>query len=385
LYVWHDATIRVSWLIHTGDMTYSYHGCDMTQWYVWHDSFNATYDSFICVSWLILVCDMTDPYMWHDSSASVSWLIHTCYMSHAYVWCDALICVTYWFVWHDWSIRMTWLVHTCGMVREYVHVCKAWLIYVGRDLFMCDMTHSCAGHDWFMGRDSFIRVIWLVNTCDASCRTGLIQDSRFHMCDMTLSHVWHDSCTCMTLLMYMCDTAHSYVRRERPMASRISMLFTTSPLLTLRYAQCVNVCLFVNTEVRTICQCKSLLLNIGMSTLFTTSPLSTLRYAQYVNVYLFWCTSGFRHYSRHESRIHDMSSVERYTSKEIYIERDIHRKRYTSKEIYMSVEFTTWGVSKDIHRKRYTSKEIYIKRDTHQKRSTSKEINIKRDRLHQKS
>ena len=81
--------------------------------------------------------------------------------------------------------------------------------------------------------------------------------------------------------------------------------------------------LFVNTEVRTICQCKSLLMNIWISTLFTTSPLSTLRFAQYVNVYLFVdaevrticqcisfsvdpevrticpCISGFRHYSRH--------------------------------------------------------------------------------------
>ena len=34
--------------------------CDMTRWYVWHDS-------FICVTWLVHMCDMTRSYVWHDS------------------------------------------------------------------------------------------------------------------------------------------------------------------------------------------------------------------------------------------------------------------------------------------------------------------------------
>ena len=29
-----------------------------------------------------------------------------------------------------------------------------------------------------------------------------------HMCDMTHSYVWHDSCICVTWLIYMCETIH---------------------------------------------------------------------------------------------------------------------------------------------------------------------------------
>ena len=31
------------------------------------------------------------------------------------------------------------------------------------------------------------------------------------MCDMTCSHVWHDSFTCVTLLIHTCDMTHSHV------------------------------------------------------------------------------------------------------------------------------------------------------------------------------
>ena len=34
------------------------------------------------------------------------------------------------------------------------------------------------------------------------------------MCDMTHSHVWHDSFTCVTWLIHMCDMTHPYVRHD---------------------------------------------------------------------------------------------------------------------------------------------------------------------------
>ena len=47
--------------------------------------------------------------------------------------------------------------------------------------------------------DSFVRVKWF-----------------FHMCDTTLSYVWHDLFTFMfvTWLFYMCDMTHSYVKHD---------------------------------------------------------------------------------------------------------------------------------------------------------------------------
>jgi len=79
-YVWHDSwlirkdmthsyvwgLIRVTWLIHTFDMTYSY---------VWHDSFT-------CATWLIHTCDMTHSNLWYDAFIRVTWPMNTCNMTH---------------------------------------------------------------------------------------------------------------------------------------------------------------------------------------------------------------------------------------------------------------------------------------------------------------
>jgi len=69
--MWHDPSIRMTWLIHM---------CDMTHRYVWHDS--STW-----VTWLIHMCDMTHPHVWHDSSM--------CDVTHPHVWHDSSICVTH--------------------------------------------------------------------------------------------------------------------------------------------------------------------------------------------------------------------------------------------------------------------------------------------------
>ena len=70
-HVWHDLSTRVTWLIHT---------CDMTHLHVWHDSFTR-------VIWLILMCDTTYLHVWHDSC-------HTCVMGHSHVWNDSFIKAT---------------------------------------------------------------------------------------------------------------------------------------------------------------------------------------------------------------------------------------------------------------------------------------------------
>ena len=75
------------------------------------------------------------------------------------------------------------------------------------------MSHS---HVW---HDSFTCVTWLIHMCDVThsyvwhdsfiCATWLV-----HMCDMTHSYVWHDSFICVTWLVHICDATPSYVWRN---------------------------------------------------------------------------------------------------------------------------------------------------------------------------
>jgi len=109
--VWNISFTRVTWLIHTCDMTYSH---------VWHDSFTR-------VTWLIHMCDSwicvkrhIHSYVWHDSFIRVTWLIHMRDMTHSYVWNDSFI-------------RVTWLIHMRDMTHSYVShdsfLCVTWLIH----------------------------------------------------------------------------------------------------------------------------------------------------------------------------------------------------------------------------------------------------------------
>ena len=123
-FVQNDSFIRVTWLIHTCDMTRSYvmlliHTCDMTHSYVWRDS-------FIRVIWLIHTCDMTHSYVWHDSfipapdSISVLSLLvrdsFICVPWHIHIfgttWCIHML-------WHDAFLCVTWLFHICDMPRSH--------------------------------------------------------------------------------------------------------------------------------------------------------------------------------------------------------------------------------------------------------------------------
>jgi len=74
--------------------------CDMTHWYVWHDSFT-------CVTWLIDVCDMTHSYVGHfvklfllinESCHTCEWVMsHTSmsHVTHVNESCHTFICGTF--------------------------------------------------------------------------------------------------------------------------------------------------------------------------------------------------------------------------------------------------------------------------------------------------
>jgi len=174
-YVWHD-------LIHMSDMTHSFatcliHTCDMTHSHVWHDS-------FICVTWRMLMCDVTYSPVWHDSFTYVTWLIQMCDKTHAHVGHDSFTCVT-------------WLIHTCKTTHLRVwhdsFVCVTWPhSHVWHDPFICDLSHS------YMWHSSFMCVTWHIR-----------------MCDMTHSYVWQDAFSFIRVevpsyLIHKCDTQSTH-------------------------------------------------------------------------------------------------------------------------------------------------------------------------------
>jgi len=91
----HTATHCIT-LHHTASHCNTLHGSDMSQ-YAWHDS-------FICVTWLILMCDTTYSHAWHDSFTCLNMRD----MTRSYVWHDSFTCVK-------------WLIHMRDTTHSHVH------------------------------------------------------------------------------------------------------------------------------------------------------------------------------------------------------------------------------------------------------------------------
>jgi len=97
---------------------------------------------------------MTHSCMWHDSFKTYFYVRCMTYPYEDTIlaldeqWRDMiypwliLICDTIhsWYVWRDSFKYVTWLVHTCGLTHSYVwrdsFICVTWPVH------MCDMTHS---------------------------------------------------------------------------------------------------------------------------------------------------------------------------------------------------------------------------------------------------
>jgi len=195
--------------------------------FMWHDSgqlrmrrrrAHEWHDSFLCVTWLILMwnmtrfmCGVTSSNIWHDMTQVNFGLDggeHVCDMTHSYVWQDS---------WHDAFLcvtrLMTWRIPMCDMTH--------------------DMTHSYVWHDW--RHDSFLCVTrlmtWRIPMCDMTdgmTRFYVWHDSGYLRTKRGWAQVWHDSFLCvtwlMTWLLLMCDTTqvnygldggeHTTVRHE---------------------------------------------------------------------------------------------------------------------------------------------------------------------------
>jgi len=143
----------------------------------------------------------------------VTCFMHMCDMTHSHVWHDTCVShrelsVIYSYVWCDPSVVshlficvMWWDTHVWHLIES----CQSFI-------HMCDVTHS---HVW---RASCTCVTWDIHTCDWSylymiCLTFMLESrhSLNSRRDVPHSHVWHASFTRVTCLMHMCDMRHSHV------------------------------------------------------------------------------------------------------------------------------------------------------------------------------
>jgi len=162
----HDSFIRDTQRIHTcvlgmpiwaiASVTWLIHMCDMTQSYVWHDSFT-------CVTWLIHICDMTH---------------HMCDMTHSHVcqdWCNLR---------RDSFIYVTWLIYMCDMAHSYV--CYQQLILLTHSTVMTKTSEN----------SFYKRVTLHIHMFDMTpfyCDDKHVGELVLHVSDMTHSYWWHDS------------------------------------------------------------------------------------------------------------------------------------------------------------------------------------------------
>ena len=136
---------------------------DMTQSYVCHDS-------FMRVSWLILMCDMTHSYVRHDSFLCETWVpsfhnthtrlthvndtaSHACVMTHS--WLIHACFMTHSNVRHE-SRPFTTLTHVSHMwMTQHAHMNESWHTYkwVITHVWMSHVSHTNESH---LSQDSHI-------------------------------------------------------------------------------------------------------------------------------------------------------------------------------------------------------------------------------------
>ena len=155
VYVWRDSFIRMTQLIYM---------CDMTHLHVRHNSFTCATNFFdVCdtIQWFLAGLDECPYYRWH-------------------------VCR----IWYDIFIRVTWCMHMCDMTYSYIgHVLIHILMHIPIYILVYLLIH--------------ILIYILIHICDITWRIPLIPWT--FICDMLHSHFRHDSFTCTTWLIHMCD------------------------------------------------------------------------------------------------------------------------------------------------------------------------------------
>jgi len=169
-----------------------------------HYHIDVTHNSFLCVTWLIHVCDMTHSYVRLGSFICVTWLMTNAHdyislvlvdllptdvfdnawlmwhMTPSYVWRDSFMCVIP--LTHTWDLAHAYVWHDSWLMPT-----SDWYWWTHYPLIYLIMHHLID-----ITQDSFTCVTWLI-----------------HVCDSTHSYVWLGSCICVTWLIHMCDMTHA--------------------------------------------------------------------------------------------------------------------------------------------------------------------------------
>jgi len=119
--------------------------CDMTHFFVWHDSFK-------CVTWLIHMCDMTHSYVSH--MLHVTWLIYMIYVTSLMHMCTMT---------HIYYQFVTWMSHVTHWMSHAAHEKDSRYTYawVMSHIWMSHVTHmneSC--HTYRRVRYAWVAKIW---------------------------------------------------------------------------------------------------------------------------------------------------------------------------------------------------------------------------------
>jgi len=84
-----------------------------------------------CVAWHIRTSDMTRPYVWHDSSIRLTWLILMCAMTYTCViWLIHLYHMSHSHVWHDATICVSSFVYPASHLDVMQYMCDTHLVHM---------------------------------------------------------------------------------------------------------------------------------------------------------------------------------------------------------------------------------------------------------------
>jgi len=136
---------------------------DMTLSYVRQDSFICVTWLFrMCKSWLLLW--IVHVRVSYSTPRRVTWLLHTCDMTHAYVWHDSFTWMSrdFFLELRMWCVvqHATWIDMTPSYVWHYSCICVTWLLHISESCLLLWVTHVCASYS------TPRRVTWLLHTCD---------------------------------------------------------------------------------------------------------------------------------------------------------------------------------------------------------------------------
>jgi len=219
LFVWNDSFMCVTWHVWLCGMTYSYKGMRCT----WHTSgTNDLLDDAFDLYWIdVTLWNVTHPNVWHEAFICVILMndlldVTLSNVTHPNVWHESFICVklmnglldvTLWNVTHpnDWHESFICVILMNDLLDD---------AFKSHSVWHCE-THTHVWHDdaytcvtWRIHMYEYAGTIFLVPMVHWESVRGIndLSDDAFDsysvwhweawlicMCDMTHSHVWHDS------------------------------------------------------------------------------------------------------------------------------------------------------------------------------------------------